>query len=351
METPPPPLRTKLIFWLLLGFLSVAIAEVSVASAPLAFINPVETVFLTLFYGSHLLVFAWLIFRKGWPSLTALWLGGVLFGLYEFYITKVMFTPPWGDSIRMAHVDVLSIIVLALFWHPFMAFIYPLAIGETLGTRTRWVTGRLPEWFTGARRRTVIAALVLAALLHGMMTGDAGIALVSTASALIAVYLVAGWWRRNERSRHWDLRSLLPNDRQGKVVAAVLLLQYAIFVPLWNTDRLPPALGHIVALLLYAGFFLLLFDAVARTSSDSAVAAGSHPGWPRRRLIQWAGTLLTLSVLGSLGQPEVAALVVWIIGTVAGLTMLTVSLRKAAAPLRRDDPPAVATAEHIGGSG
>ncbi len=48
-STEEPQLRSKLIFWLLLSVLSVALAEVTVASAPLAFVNPVEAAFLLTF--------------------------------------------------------------------------------------------------------------------------------------------------------------------------------------------------------------------------------------------------------------------------------------------------------------
>jgi len=105
--TNPPDLRTKVVFWLLLGVLTVAIAEGSVVSAPFALVNPFEAVFAVGFYGSHLLVLARLAFRRGWPTLTALWLAGVLFGLYELSITKVLWSPPWGDAISLAHIEVV----------------------------------------------------------------------------------------------------------------------------------------------------------------------------------------------------------------------------------------------------
>ena len=328
-KTTTPTLRTKLIFWALLSVLSVAIAEVSVASAPFAFVNPVETAFLTLFYGSHLLLFAWLGFRRGWPTLPALWLGGVLFGLYEFYITKVLWEPPWGDVISLAHIDVVALVVLAFFWHPFMAFILPLAIGEAVGTRGRWVARQLPAWFTGASRRSILIAFAIVGLTHGLMTGSPGVAIISTASALSAFLVTASWWRRGGRATRWGLRDLLPNDKQGKRIALVLALQYVVFIPLWNADSIPPLLGHVIVWLLYAGFALLFHSALKDSISSSPVPTGSPAIWPRNRVIQWAGALLFLSALGSLGQPEIGFVVVWIGAIVAGLRMLVGTLRHA----------------------
>ncbi len=325
----PPALRTKLIFWALLSVLSVSIAEVTVASAPFAFVNPVETAFLTTFYGSHLLLFAWLGFRRGWPTLRALWLGGVLFGLYEFYITKVLWAPPWGDVISVAHIDIVALVVLAFFWHPFMAFIFPLAIGETVGTKRQWIVRQLPTWFTGASRRSTLIAFAIFGLTHGLVTGSPGIALISTASSLAVVLAAASWWRRGDRHSDWDLRDLLPDDRQGKGIALTLALQYLFFIPLWRADSHPPLLGHVIVWLLYAGFALLFHSALQESISSSPIAAGSCAAWPRRRVIQWAGGLLFLSTLGSLGQPEIGFVVVWVGSIIAGLRMLIGTLRAA----------------------
>jgi len=330
-------LRTKLIFWLLLGFLSVAIAEVSVASAPFAFANPIETVFLTQFYGSHLLLFAWLAFRRGWPSLATLWLGGVLFGLYEFYITKVLWAPPWGDTIALAHVDVLSLIVLAFFWHPFMAFIFPLAVGERIGTTSQGIALQLPRWLTAATPRRTALIFAIAALTHGTLIRSSGVALIPTATAVAAVAAVSWWWRRGGRNRVWTLQDLLPSDRQGKGLAALVGFWYLAFVPLWNPELLPPLLGHLIVWLLYGGFAFLFF--ASRQETTARDQSGDRPAWPRRRVIRWVGSLLVLSLLGSLGRPEVGFLVVWIVATVAGLRMLVGTLRCALRNTPRETPP------------
>ncbi|MDJ0496673.1 MAG: hypothetical protein QNJ89_02510 [Acidimicrobiia bacterium] len=331
-------LRTKLIFWLLLGFLSVATAEVTVSSAPFAFINPVETVFLTLFYGSHLLLFAWLAFRRGWPSLATLWLAGVLFGLYEFYITKVLWAPPWGDTISVGHIDLVALIVLAFFWHPFMAFIFPLAIGERIGTTSQGIRSQLPRWLIEPSRRRRILIFTIAALTHGMIIRSSGVVLVPTASAVLAVTAVAWWWRRGGRNRVWTLRSLLPSDRQGRGIAVLVGFWYVTFIPLWNPGLMPPLLAHVIVWLLYAGFAVLF--TTSRRATTALEQAGPRPAWPRRRVIQWVGSLLILSLLGSLGRPEVGVVVVWGIATVAGLRMLIGTLRSALRVTATEEPPA-----------
>ncbi len=327
METVNPPLlRTKLLFWLLLSVLSVALAEVTVASAPFAFVNPVETVFLVTFYGSHLLVFAWLIFRRGWPSLAALWFAGVLFGLYEFYITKVLWSPPWGDVISMAHVDVISVIVLAFFWHPFMAFIFPLAIGEIVATDRRWLIGQLPGRITRLSGNRATLAIGIAAVTHGLLTGSPAVAIVSTLSAGAAVAVVVWWWRRHHQHDTWNLRALLPNDRQGRWIALLLAVQYLIFIPVWTPEKMPPFVGHLVVWLLYAGFALLLRAALEQS-------LGSPPELHRmdinlHKLLAVGAVVLALSVLGSLGPTELGSIPVWLVAIIVGTRMLVGSVRQ-----------------------
>ena len=321
-----PPLRSKLIFWLLLSVLSVAIAEVSVASAPLAFVNPVEGLFLLLFYGSHLLFFAWVVFRGGWPTLPSLWLAGVLFGLYEFYITKVLWVPPWGDVIVVGYVDIVAFVVLAFFWHPIMAFILPLFVGESIGTNTRWMRSRLPDSVTSPTPRRLVLGVAVIAVTHGMLTGSATVALVSTVSAAAAFVAVARWWRRDGRAARWSLRDLLPSDRQGRWIAVLLVVQYAIFIPLWNPEKMPPLGGHVVVWLLYAGFGFLLAAAL-RASADSADRVDIRPA--PRSTGPWAAVaaILGLTVIGSAFPPELGFVPVWVVAIVIGLRMAYRSFR------------------------
>jgi len=326
-STEEPQLRTKLVFWLLLSVLSVALAEVTVASAPLAFVNPVEAAFLLTFYGSHLLVFAWLAFRCGWPSLAALWFAGVLFGLYEFYITKVLWSPPWGDTISIGHVDIISLIVLAFFWHPFMAFIFPLAVAETGGTKSRWVADQLPTRVAGLvrNRRSWLFVLGMGAVIHGLLTGSPGVAIVSMGSALAAVGLAMLWWRHGDRQQRWTLRSLLPNDRQGRWMAVLLAAQYVVFIPTWAPERMPPFAGHVVVWMFYATFALLLWSALRQSPRTEL---RDQPAGPIGRVtIATIAGLLAISALASLGPTEIGSVFVWLVATIVGMGMLTTSIR------------------------
>lgn len=319
MDNTSPSLRTKAIFWLLLSMLSVALAEVTVGSAPFAFLNPAEFVFLTVFYGTHLLVFAWVAFRRGWPTLPTLWFAGVLFGMYEFYITKVLWVPPWGDLISMGHIDIISFIVLALFWHPFMAFIFPLLVGETIGTNSNWMKGQLPRLARLSTQRAKLA-FVAAALLHGLVMTSIDAAIASTISATASVALVSLWWRRKRRHRQWSLLQLLPNHRQGMWLTGLLAAQYLVFVPTWTPNRMPPFVGHLIVWLLYAGFALLLHS--AKETSQNEIEEAAEYRLSRSQIWLGAGALLALSAIGALGPISLGYVIVWLGAGIVGLRIM-----------------------------
>ena len=122
--SPKVSTRDKLIFWLFLGGLSAVSAEI-ISSATLFPFFPLWGVLVVLpSYGLHVLVLAYLNFRKPRVTMTTLFLAGAIFGLYEAYLTKVLWSPTWGEwNWQFGGVYVIQTIVLVLFWHPLMAYI------------------------------------------------------------------------------------------------------------------------------------------------------------------------------------------------------------------------------------
>ena len=140
-----PSTREKLLFWFVVGTISVFFAEVISCSEPFGLIKPWSMVLLVLLYGIHTLLLASLVFR-GRVSFGSLFAAGCIFGLYEAYITKVLFHPHWGASpLRYFGVDFLWTIILVLWWHVFFALIIPLFVSERLLTRSRSILDALPR--------------------------------------------------------------------------------------------------------------------------------------------------------------------------------------------------------------
>jgi hypothetical protein len=139
------PLPAKLVFILLAGSLSMFFAEVLSGSSVLWFVSGWAWLVTFWLYLAHFLLFInlALIFKR--TSLTALYLWGVLFGLYEAWITKVTWAgymgsePGWGKILGFAFPE-LPLIVF--FWHPVFAFILPVLCFEIMTGQNRILAER-----------------------------------------------------------------------------------------------------------------------------------------------------------------------------------------------------------------
>ena len=73
----------RLLFWAILGGLSVFFAEVSVGSYPFPFTDPWGLLVVCPLYLLHLLVLGYVVLARRRPRLSALFFAGALVGLYE----------------------------------------------------------------------------------------------------------------------------------------------------------------------------------------------------------------------------------------------------------------------------
>ncbi len=162
---------------LLIGLIVFICAEVfSGASLRLGLWNPWTIVVTYWLYFAHFFFFTTLAIRTGRTSLTSLYLWGVLFGLYESWITKVIWSGYGGDGkLAMGRLGPygFSEISMVFLYHPLVSFILPLAVACLLCPPLRPMFPEL-AWFTGKSRgaRIVQVYLVLAfACIMGMNSG------------------------------------------------------------------------------------------------------------------------------------------------------------------------------------
>ena len=121
---------------LLLGILSMVFAEVFSGSSPLWFLDPFTIILAFFLYWGHILFFLNLALKCNRTSMTHLYLWGILFGLYESWITKVVWAgyieepgPGWGSFLGFA---VAEFMIIGLFWHAIFSFIVPILAYEIL---------------------------------------------------------------------------------------------------------------------------------------------------------------------------------------------------------------------------
>ncbi len=260
-----PPRRYKLFFWIILGAFSVFFAEVVSGSYIFPYFTLWGIIVVCPLYTLHLLVLSYIVFSFGKPTLHTLFLAGALFGMYEAYMTKVLWDPTWGDAaFSLAGIAVLETILLVLFWHPFMAFILPLFVGESLLTSSREIINESPNRIKRifkSKKKSYILFVVLALLCgifqsanspspkHSLLSGFS-----TTAVLMLLIYL----WRNKTKGKEYDIKALLPNKKEFLVLAILLLIQYLFLGFVLRPEVLPGLLAQFIVWLMYAGLITLL---------------------------------------------------------------------------------------------
>ncbi|HDQ73662.1 MAG TPA: hypothetical protein ENN19_16425 [Chloroflexi bacterium] len=335
-DKPSPQL--KLFFWLILGVYSTFFAEVVSGSDPFPFFHPWGLGAVVPLYTLHTLVLSYVVFTYGRPRFTTLFLAGTIFGLYEAYITKVLWAPPWTDDpIAFAGVAVSDFIVLVLFWHPIFAFIIPLLAGETLLTRSRRGWNGLPDpvrrLFASGRKARV--TLALSALAMGLIAASNALspvhALLSGISTTAVTLLLTCLWREKSGGQRYDVQALLPGKRAFPVLLFLLVTLYVALGISLRPEALPGLGAQAAIWLSYAGLIALLALNL-RKSRGTSLAAHPPPAIP----FSWktlGGLAALFTLAATLGRltfapaSHIIQLMIWLIGGGTGLYMLFLATR------------------------
>jgi hypothetical protein len=312
---------------LLAGTLSVLCAEVFSGASVLWIINPVSWVFMFPLYLTHLLLFFNLAIMFRRTSLTSLYLWGVLFGMYESWITKVTWAgymgqqPQWGMIFGFAPAEFFIII---FFWHPVMSFIVPIFLFETLSTsqdrNNPVIAGHSAVLLRGKRSAVGLALLAVigAVFLSFNAKSDIGSALVTligTAAITAIFWYCTTRWNDNQFSVF-----SLTLSRPGFAVLLVYLASlYGLTFFLLLPERIAPPLTIFLTVLFYAVIILLLwFDTQVEQPAEYLIADQDIIGTPDLvRYLGFAVVLVTLfCLLSSVGTA--AGIILYIACTAGG---------------------------------
>jgi hypothetical protein len=291
-----PTRRQRVGFWLLLGLTSTAFAEVLFPTT--AFDPTTIALFAVPIYLLHSVVLAGVVYGADRVSYPALYLAGVLLGLYESYVTKVVWAPV-GDRpfVVVGGVHTFETAGLVLFWHPIVAFVLPVTVVETVATASR---RSLRPPLAGHRfaRPLAVATAGYLLLFQGALGGPFR-ALLGNVIALGVLLAALVAWRRADGHTH-DMRALLPGGRTLRVLAACLVGSYLLLGAVIRPGELPTRpIPHVPILALYLGAGVLL-AAVLRGDGPSSASVPVRVTW--RRILAAAGTVvLAAPLIGVVG--------------------------------------------------
>ena len=310
MTSQAPDRRTKAIFWILLGLSSTYFAEVTVGNLLFPFFTPFALLVAVPLYALHILVLSAYVVRDRTANLRALFFAGMLFGLYEAYITKVIWDPYWSFAadFRAFGIAVPQTTLLILWYHNFFAFIIPLIICEVMCTNSSKVLDSIPTWIRDmfARHRlkkTAIVVGVVFGLMESVVSKSPLVALASILSGAAVIALVMYYLRDVRGSHRFTLDELLPDRGQSKKLLMALLLFYAVMTPLLLPENLPGLWPQATVWALYALAFTFLYFTLGDKVPQVAPSPETPRGLPKEeRAFRWRVWWLFIGVYSAVAM-------------------------------------------------
>lgn len=309
------PFQVKLGCWFMLGCWSAGLAEVVSGASPFVFASPWGLLITVPLYLLHAIVLVTVVhWLSGRLTFGSLYLAGALFGLYEAYLTKVIWTPTWEPiPVQLAGIYPFETGLLVLLWHPLMAFVAPILLTETTATRSRLAVAGLPH---RVRRllatrplATVGSGLAAMALVQGALSTDPATTLVGNLLAIGVLAGTIGTWRRRVGVATYSFPELLPDRRELAGLGLLLAGLYVGLGAFLRPEVLPGFGAQATVWILYLGFGGLL---VLRLRRDRMLGESPSPpgvSVPGRAMMAAGVAFLVLAGLASVVLSPVALLV------------------------------------------
>ena len=334
-----PSRKLKIFFWIILGASSVFFAEVVSGSDMFPFFRLWGLLVEFPLYTLHILVLSYIVFNYGKPRIYTLFIAGAIFGMYEAYMTKVLWNPSWEPFFSLAGIAVVEVIVIAFFWHPFMSFIIPLFVSENILTNSRGIVNGLPNrirnlFLYNPKKKSYILLLLLAVLfgifqsynspspIHSLLSG-----LSTTAVLMLLIYL----WRDKTKGKEYAIQMLLPNKKEFSVLLALLIIVYIVMGILIRPEALPGLFPQLIIWLIYAGLFILLFLHLRKSKKMALPKTTISPVNFSWKIVIILSLLFTISSVISnfmLGDfRDTIMLTFWFVEGVIGVSILFLSMK------------------------
>ena len=313
--------RRKYVFWLILASLSALFGEVSIGATLYPFFTPWGLAVILPLYGLHTLVLGSLVYRFGKPRFETLYLAGVIFGLYEAYITKVIWNPTWESPVQIGGIAILEFLVVVLFWHPFMSFMVPLGVAELLTSKRKLLPGFI-------LKKPFVFAFILGALESSNSPSPLH-SFLSLASTLALVLVLIHLWKKDYAGE--EMVELLPARKELKILVPALLTYYVVLGLGINRAAIPGLAPQAFVWVFYALTFYLLHRALKKSKGlpvERAECELSKGSMMKFSLI-WtlSGVLFSTIEMGFHELKFAIIALLWLVGGTIGVLSFVRSVR------------------------
>lgn len=320
------PKKHQWLFWIILAAFSTFFAEVFSGSDMFPFFTAWGLLVVVPLYGLHIILLANLVYRAPKPRFASLVFAGMLFGLYEAYLTKVLWAPPWGEAVIIGGVAPIETLVLVFWWHAWFSFIIPLLVAEKLLTESTELSLSFPEKigkFLNSWRGLALV-MVFGGLFQSINSPSVGESLlsgISTTAVLVGLVLI---WKRVTKDKNYTMEELLPNGKQFKCLLVPTGIMYLAMSILIRPDTFPGLIDHLVIWILYGVCFYLLSRSRKTAEIDTEKDDSILETWKDKRWLLLAAVFPLAATAGELILAPIAdplALIFWFVGIIFGLIM------------------------------
>ncbi len=306
-------------------------AEVLSGSSVLWFVSPWAWLVTFWLYLAHFLLFINLAFIFKRTSLTALYLWGVLFGLYEAWITKVTWAgyigsePGWGKILGFAFPE-LPLIVF--FWHPVFAFILPALCFEILSGESRILPGH--RGILTKKRRNWMLAIAVVIIGAAFLSLNARGNVLAVVLSILGSATIAGilYWIASRRyGRQFSLESLRLGKTGMTILLGYLALLYLVTFVFLLPERIASPLTILLTFCIYAVIVLLLYLKKPDEPGAGDLAPETRH-FSRKDLVVMLAMLTILGIVCSLLVPliSIPIVILYLALVIAGPVLLLVTL-------------------------
>ena len=326
------PRKHQWLFWIILAAFSTFLAEVFSGSDMFPFFHGWGLLVVVPLYGLHIILLANLVYRAPKPRFASLVFAGMLFGLYEAYLTKVLWAPPWGEALIVGGIAPIETLVLVFWWHAWFSFIIPLLVAEKLLTDST----ELSLSFPGKIGQVLNSWWGLAAVMtfggvfqsiNSPSVGESLISGISTTAVLVALVLI---WKRVTKDKSYTMDELLPNQNQFNWLLVPTGIMYLSMGILLRPEALPGLGGHLMIWILYGVSFYLLSRSRKTPEPRPEPVETSLETWENKHWLILAAVFPLAATSGELLLGPIAnplALIFWFGGILFGVIMFIKALK------------------------
>ncbi|MGC1122038.1 MAG: hypothetical protein WBA22_13185 [Candidatus Methanofastidiosia archaeon] len=262
--------RQQWVAFLLVGCLSILYAELFSGASSLWFFDAWSILVTFPLYMVHVIFFFNLALRTARTSPVHLYLWGMLFAMYESWITQVLWVGYTANQPLLGTVCGIAVgefLGLVLFWHPVMSFIVPLVIFEVLvlsistdNPEERVLPSHVPLLITTPRNRRMLVFLYILGSIFMTVSYQGNILL--GLAVLGGTYGILYGLYRKARTYQVTIYSLRVGKKGFTLAVGYLLLLYtAMFFGYgYQHGRISGPLPIVATILLYIIFIWLIIS-------------------------------------------------------------------------------------------